>query len=171
MRGAVPGEATGAGTRWPSAPTARVPTSRRPSSARRRRPAVRQWGGGSPHPSGGSEAKPRGQKSHRPPPEVNQRARWRGGRWRRRPKGTRAAGGRTHHGLPEYVFISFVCFSFVFPIGGWGSHYYRQGRSGARETVYKNTTAFGGVAVITLWVAYGGIANKRLHTHTRVGCI
>ena len=29
----------------------------------------------------------------------------------------------------------FFCLSFVFPYGGWGPDYDRQGRSGARETV------------------------------------
>jgi hypothetical protein len=80
-RGAGPRRATGVNTPWPSARTARAPTSRRRTPARRRRrPAATRRGGGPPPPRGGSEARPRRQKSHRPTPRRHRGAGW---RWRR----------------------------------------------------------------------------------------
>ena len=74
-------KATGANTPWPSARTARAPTSCRQTPARRRgRPAATQRGGGPPPPREGSEARPRRQKSHRPTPRRHRGAGW---RWRR----------------------------------------------------------------------------------------
>ena len=53
---------------------------------------------------------------------------------------------RSHHTSPRVGLFFFFCF---FLWDGWGPDYDRLGRSGASETVYKNTTAFGGAAVIT----------------------
>ena len=77
------------------------------------------------------------------------------------PKGKRGKKPNNHQNYPGapgpllYLAPSMAFFPpFAFaplppPFGGRGPYHDRPGRSGARETVYKNTTAFGGAAVVT----------------------
>ena len=121
LRGVVSGRATGAGTPWPSVPTAGAPTLRRPRLVRRRRrPAVRLRGGGPPPPDGDSGAKARGQEIRllRPMETRMARRRWRrfgtsptrGRRWRSR---ARTVGRVGYVGGPRalpYPALSLVFF-------------------------------------------------------------